>query len=53
MVFGKKLSAQPVIRAKLASMISRLEASQNWMESVTYQMNNVCFCGHILAAKLL
>ena len=41
MVFGKPLNSQPVIRAKLASMISRVEACQNWFESITHQMNNV------------
>lgn len=40
--FGKPLHAQAVVRAKLAGMISRVESSQNWLESVTYQMNNVC-----------
>lgn len=40
-VFGKPLTSQAVIRAKLASMISRVEGCQNWFESVTYQMNNV------------
>ena len=40
-VFGKPLNSQAVIRAKLASMISRVEACQNWFESTTYQMNNV------------
>jgi alkylation response protein AidB-like acyl-CoA dehydrogenase len=40
-VFGKPLHAQAVIRAKLASMISRVESGQNWLESITYQMNNV------------
>jgi alkylation response protein AidB-like acyl-CoA dehydrogenase len=40
-VFGKPLTSQPVIRSKLASMISRVEACQNWLESITYQMNNV------------
>ena len=39
--FGKPLHAQAVVRAKLAGMISRVESSQNWLESVTYQMNNV------------
>ena len=41
MVFGKPLNAQAVIRAKLGKMISRVESSQNWLESITYQMNNV------------
>ncbi|KAF8803918.1 peroxisomal acyl-CoA-dehydrogenase [Phlegmacium glaucopus] len=40
-VFGKPLTSQAVIRAKLASMISRVEACQNWFESTTYQMNNM------------
>jgi hypothetical protein len=43
-VFGKPLNAQAVIRSKLAQMISRVEACQNWLESITYQMNDVsCF----------
>jgi hypothetical protein len=41
MVFGKPLNAQAVIRAKLGKMISRVESGQNWLESITYQMNNV------------
>ena len=40
-VFGKPLNAQAVIRSKLANMIARVEAAQNWLESVTHQMNNV------------
>lgn len=43
MVFGKPLTSQPVIRSKLASMISRVEACQNWFESVTHQMNNMTY----------
>jgi len=42
-VFGKPLNSQAVIRAKLASMISRVEACQNWFESITYQMNNMSY----------
>jgi len=42
MVFGKPLTSQAVIRAKLARMIQRIEACQNWLETITYQMNNVC-----------
>ncbi|KAH9950153.1 acyl-CoA dehydrogenase [Amylocystis lapponica] len=42
-VFGKKLSAQAVVRAKLANMIARVEAGQNWLESVTYQMNHMSY----------
>ena len=45
-VFGKPLNSQAVIRAKLASMISRVEACQNWFESTTYQMNNVSIAFH-------
>ncbi|KAF7374934.1 Acyl-CoA dehydrogenase [Mycena sanguinolenta] len=37
-VFGKPLVSQPVIRAKLAAMISRVESAQAWLESITYQM---------------
>jgi hypothetical protein len=40
-VFGKPLTSQAVIRAKLGAMISRIEACQNWMEHITHQMNNV------------
>ncbi|KAK7033079.1 cytochrome b5 heme-binding domain-containing protein [Favolaschia claudopus] len=37
-VFGKPLAAQPVIRQKLASMISRFESCQAWLENITFQM---------------
>jgi alkylation response protein AidB-like acyl-CoA dehydrogenase len=40
-VFGKPLSSQAVIRSKLAAMISRVESAQNWIENITYQMNNM------------
>jgi len=49
-VFGKPLTSQAVIRSKLASMISRVEACQNWFESVTFQMNNMTY--HQQADKL-
>ena len=39
--FGKPLSSQAVVRAKLAQMIARVESAQNWLENVTHQMNNV------------
>jgi alkylation response protein AidB-like acyl-CoA dehydrogenase len=39
--FGKPLHAQAVIRAKLATMISRVETCQAWVENITHQMNNV------------
>ncbi|KAJ7104222.1 acyl-CoA dehydrogenase/oxidase [Mycena belliarum] len=37
-VFGKPLSSQPVVRQKLAGMISRVESCQSWLENITYQM---------------
>ncbi|KAH9481569.1 Acyl-CoA dehydrogenase apdG [Psilocybe cubensis] len=40
-VFGKPLSSQAVIRSKLASMISRVESAQSWLENVTYQMSKM------------
>ncbi|KAB8532554.1 hypothetical protein FH972_025499 [Carpinus fangiana] len=42
-VFGKPLITQPVIRAKLAAMIQRTEATQAWLEHITYQMNNMSY----------
>jgi alkylation response protein AidB-like acyl-CoA dehydrogenase len=42
-VFGKPLNAQPVVRSKLAAMIARVEAAQNWLENVTYQMCNMSY----------
>ncbi|KAK0453029.1 peroxisomal acyl-CoA-dehydrogenase [Armillaria borealis] len=42
-VFGKPLNSQAVIRHKLGKMISRVEACQNWVESITYQMNNMSY----------
>ncbi|GAA5997895.1 uncharacterized protein JCM10292_006890 [Rhodotorula paludigena] len=35
--FGKKLIDHPVIRAKLASMAQRIEATHAWIETVVYQ----------------
>ena len=40
-VFGKPLTAQAVIRSKLAAMIARVESLQTWVENITYQMNNM------------
>mmetsp|Transcript_14391 Transcript_14391/g.36414 ORF Transcript_14391/g.36414 Transcript_14391/m.36414 type:complete len:511 (+) Transcript_14391:181-1713(+) len=58
--FGKPLVEQPVIRNKLAHMVSQVEAVQNWLESITYQMNNMTFAeqqkhlaGPIALLKLL
>jgi hypothetical protein len=42
-VFGKPLTNLAVIRSKLAAMISKVEAGQSWLETITYQMNNVGF----------
>ncbi|KAG5354115.1 hypothetical protein C0989_007476 [Termitomyces sp. Mn162] len=39
--FGKPLHSQAVIRSKLAAMIERIESTQNWLENITYQMNNM------------
>ncbi|KAH7924827.1 acyl-CoA dehydrogenase NM domain-like protein [Leucogyrophana mollusca] len=41
--FGKPLNGQAVIRSKLAAMIARVEAAQSWVESITYQMNNMSY----------
>ncbi|KAF2470471.1 acyl-CoA dehydrogenase family protein [Lindgomyces ingoldianus] len=42
-VFGKKLVEQPVIRAKLAKMISHVEANQAWLEQIAYQMSQMSY----------
>ncbi|THG95719.1 hypothetical protein EW145_g7910 [Phellinidium pouzarii] len=42
-VFGKPLINQPVIRSKIAGMISRTESVQAWLETVTYQMCNMAY----------
>jgi alkylation response protein AidB-like acyl-CoA dehydrogenase len=41
LVFGAKLISQPVIRQKLAKMISHCEANQAWLENITYQMTQM------------
>ncbi|KIW72249.1 hypothetical protein PV04_00457 [Phialophora macrospora] len=43
LVFGKPLISQPVIRQKLAKMISLTEACQSWLESITFQMTNMSY----------
>ncbi len=40
-VFGKPLIGQPVVRAKIAGMIARVESLQAWLENVTHQMCNM------------
>lgn len=42
-VFGKKLIEQPVMRQKLAKMISLVESHQAWLEQITHQMNNMTY----------
>ncbi|KAI9251067.1 acyl-CoA dehydrogenase/oxidase [Sporodiniella umbellata] len=42
-VFGQPLIGQPVIRQKLAKMISKLESFHCWLESLTFQMNNMSY----------
>jgi alkylation response protein AidB-like acyl-CoA dehydrogenase len=42
-VFGKRLIDQPVIRNKLAKMISSLESVHAWVEHITYQMCNMSY----------
>jgi alkylation response protein AidB-like acyl-CoA dehydrogenase len=49
-VFGKPLHSQPVVRQKLAFMLSEVEAAQNWLENVTYQM---CKMSYAQQAKFL
>jgi alkylation response protein AidB-like acyl-CoA dehydrogenase/predicted heme/steroid binding protein len=59
-VFNKPLIAQPVIRSKLAMMISQVEAVEAWLENITYQMCNMTYqeqsallAGPIALLKLL
>ncbi|KAJ7707784.1 acyl-CoA dehydrogenase/oxidase [Mycena rosella] len=40
-VFGRVLSSQPVVRQKLAAMISRIESCQSWLENITFQMTRM------------
>ncbi|KAL1591160.1 hypothetical protein WHR41_00161 [Cladosporium halotolerans] len=42
-VFGKPLISQPVIRQKIARMISLAESNQAWLEQITHQMNNMTY----------
>jgi len=41
--FGKPLTGQAIIRAKLAHMIARVESVQSWLENVTYQMCHMSY----------
>ncbi|KAI8916433.1 acyl-CoA dehydrogenase/oxidase [Gorgonomyces haynaldii] len=42
-VFGKKLISQPVIRYKLANMISLVETVYSYLELITYQMTKMSY----------
>eukprot|EP01117_Protostelium_nocturnum_P008995 TRINITY_DN3230_c0_g1_i1.p1 TRINITY_DN3230_c0_g1~~TRINITY_DN3230_c0_g1_i1.p1 ORF type:complete len:518 (-),score=200.74 TRINITY_DN3230_c0_g1_i1:159-1712(-) len=42
-VFNKPLISQPVIRNKLAKMISLCESHQAWLEMITFQMNKMTY----------
>jgi alkylation response protein AidB-like acyl-CoA dehydrogenase len=39
--FGKKLVEHPVIRMKLAHMARQIEATQNWLENITFQITTM------------
>ena len=41
LVFNKPLIQQPVIRFKLAKLISLVEANQAWLETIVHQMNHM------------
>ncbi|KAJ9467177.1 Cyclohexane-1-carbonyl-CoA dehydrogenase [Diplonema papillatum] len=41
--FGKRLIDQPVIRQKMARIVSLTEMNWSWLELITYQMNNLKF----------
>ena len=42
-VFGKPLIQQAVIRQKLAKCIALTESCQSWLETITFQMNNLTY----------
>lgn len=39
--FGKKLIEHPVIRLKIAEMARQIEATHNWLEWITFQLNTM------------
>jgi alkylation response protein AidB-like acyl-CoA dehydrogenase len=41
--FGQRLVDHPVIRQKLAHMARHIEATQSWVEAITYQMTKMPF----------
>jgi alkylation response protein AidB-like acyl-CoA dehydrogenase len=42
-VFGKPLISQPVIRFKLAKMVTEVESCHSWLENITYQMTKMSY----------
>lgn len=42
-VYGRPLASQPVVRQKLAFLVAQSEASQAYLESITYQMNKMSY----------
>ncbi|KAF1813265.1 acyl-CoA dehydrogenase family protein [Eremomyces bilateralis CBS 781.70] len=42
-LFGKRLIDQPVIRQKLARMISYCESNQAYLEAITHEMNSLTY----------
>ena len=39
--FGTKLIQQPVIRQKLGLMVAQVEALENWLENITFEMTKM------------
>ncbi|KXS20634.1 acyl-CoA dehydrogenase NM domain-like protein [Gonapodya prolifera JEL478] len=39
--FGKNLIDHPIIRDKFAQMVRQIESTATWLESATYQLNNM------------
>lgn len=41
--FGRPLTSQAVVRQKLAECLSEVEAAQNWLENITFQMTKMSY----------
>jgi len=39
--FGKRLIDHPVIRMKIAHMARHVEATQNWLDNITFQLTKM------------
>ena len=39
--FGQRLADQGVVRQKLAAMVGAMEPCHHWLDSITFQMNNM------------